>query len=67
MVEQDESDLQGTSPDSEPTAMVEEPMDLDESMESLAGGEPLELPQKVNYGTGCTPSCHQLQSENRQL
>lgn len=46
MVEQDESDLQGTSPDSEPTAMVEEPMDLDESMESLAGGEPLELPQK---------------------
>jgi len=66
VVEEDKSggNLQGTSTDSEPTAMVEEPMDLDESTESLAEGETLELPQKVNYGTGCTPSCHKLQCEN---
>jgi len=53
----------------QPVGIVE-PMELGESMESLAEGEPLEITLPVNTlspSTGCTVSCDELQSENRQL
>ena len=51
-------------------AEIAEPMELDESMESLAEGEPLEITLSVNplsSSTGCTLRCYELQSESRQL
>ena len=51
-------------------AEIAEPMELDESMESLAEGEPLEITLPVNplsSSTGCTLRCDEVQSENRQL
>ena len=47
-----------------------EPVELEESMESLAEGEPLENTLPVNplsSSSGYTVSCDELQSENRQL
>ena len=51
-------------------AEIAEPMELDESMESLAEGEPLEITLPVNplsSSTECTLRCDEVQSENRQL
>lgn len=43
-------------------------IDLATTTESLPEGEPLELAQPGNtLAHGCTGSCHQLHSENRQL
>lgn len=56
--------------DSAQPAEVVEPIELEESMESLAEGEPLEITLPVNpssSSTGFTVSCDELQSENRQL
>ena len=53
----------------QPVGIVE-PMEPEESMESLTEGEPLEITLPVNplsSSTGCTVSCDELQSENRQL
>ena len=73
-VHQDESGAGGnpgsSQEDSAQPAEIVEPMELEESMESLAEGEPLEITLPVNplsSSTGCTVSCDELQSENRQL
>ena len=53
----------------QPVGIVE-PMEPEESMLSLTEGEPLEITLPVNplsSSTGCTVSCDELQSENRQL
>lgn len=73
-VHQDDSGADGnpgsSQEDSAQPAEIVESMELEESMESVAEGEPLEITLPVNplsSSTGCNASCGKLQSENRQL
>ena len=73
-VHQDDSGTGGnpgsSQEDSAQPAEIVESMELEESMENVAEGEPLEITLSVNplsSSTGCNASCGKLQSENRQL
>ena len=77
MAEEDHQDESGAGgnpgsaqDDSAQPVEIVKHMELEESMETLAEGEPLEITLPVNplsSSTGCTLSCDELQSENRQL